>query len=55
LFVSDDKIEAVFGDALNGLLKQGREAGIAKLQAKAQSRGLDSQEQETLVRMLVNK
>ncbi|MDD1618608.1 MAG: DNA primase [Methylococcaceae bacterium] len=55
LYVSDDKVEAVFCDALNGLLKQGREAGIARLQAKAQSKGLDSHEQETLVKMLANK
>jgi DNA primase len=55
VFVSDDKIEEVFGDALKVLLKQGREAGIARLQAKAQSKGLDSQEQDMLVKMLVNK
>jgi hypothetical protein len=40
---------------LCGLLKQGREAGIARLQAKAQSKGLDIMEQETLVKMLANK
>jgi DNA primase len=55
LFVPDDKIETVFCDALNGLIKQGRDAGIARLQAKAQSRGLDTQEQEKLVKMLTNK
>ena len=55
VFVSDDKIEEVFGDALKVLLKQGREAGIARLQAKAQSKGLDSQEQDMLIKMLVNK
>ncbi len=55
VFVSDDKIEEVFGDALKVLLKQGREAGIARLQAKAQSKGLDSEEQDMLVKMLVNK
>jgi DNA primase len=55
LYVSDDKVDAVFCDALNGLLRQGREAGIAKLEAKAQSKGLDSHEQETLVKMLANK
>jgi DNA primase len=55
VFVSDDKIEEVFLDALKVLLKQGREAGIARLQAKAQSKGLDSQEQGALVRMLINK
>jgi DNA primase len=55
LLIPDDGIEAEFCDALNNLLKQGREAGIAKLQAKAQSKGLDIQEQETLVKMLANK
>lgn len=55
LLIPDDGTEAEFSDALNGLLKQGREAGIAKLQAKAQSKGLDSHEQETLVKMLANK
>jgi DNA primase len=55
LLIPDDGTEAEFSDALNGLLKQGREAGIAKLQAKAQSKGLDSHEQEMLVKMLANK
>jgi len=55
LYVSDDKIEAVFCDALNGLLKQGREAGIERLRSKEQSQGLDAQEKETLVKMLANK
>ncbi len=55
LLIPDDGTEAEFCDALNGLLKQGKEAGIARLQAKAQSKGLDTQEQETLVKMLANK
>ena len=55
LLIPDDGTEAEFCDALNGLIKQGREAGIARLQAKAQSKGLDIQEQETLVKMLANK
>jgi DNA primase len=55
LMIPDDGIEAEFSDALNRLIKQGREAGITRLQAKAQSKGLDSQEQETLVKMLSNK
>jgi DNA primase len=55
LNISDEKIEKVFSDALNVLLEQGREAGIAKLQAKAQSKGLDIQEQKALVKMLANK
>lgn len=55
LLIPDDGAEAEFSDALNGLLKQGRETGIARLQAKAQSKGLDSHEQETLIKMLANK
>jgi DNA primase len=55
VFVSDDKIEEVFCDALDVLLKQAREAGIARLQVKAQGKGLDAQEQERLVNMLSNK
>ncbi|UOA09085.1 DNA primase [Methylobacter sp. S3L5C] len=55
VFVDDDKVEEVFFDALKVLLKQGREAGIARLQAKAESKGLDSQEQSTLIKMLANK
>ena len=55
LLIPDDGTEAEFCDAMNGLLKQGREAGIARLQAKAQSKGLDIKEQETLVKMLANK
>ena len=55
LNVADDKIVAVFNDALTRLLEQGREAGIAKLQTKAQSQGLDAQEKETLVKLLANK
>ncbi len=55
LNVADDKIEAVFNDALNRLLEQGREAGIARLQAKAQSQGLDAEEKKTLVKLFANK
>ena len=55
LLIPDDGTEAEFCDALNGLLKQAREAGIARLLAKAQSEGLDTQEQETLVKLLANK
>lgn len=55
LYVSDDKIETVFCDALKVLLKQGKEAGIARLQAKAQSKGLDAQEKEILVKLFANK
>ena len=55
LLIPVEGVEAEFCDALDGLLKQGREAAIAKLQAKADSKGLDIQEQETLVKMLANK
>jgi len=55
LLIPDNGIEAEFYDALNNLLKQGREAGISRLWAKAQGQGLDVQEQETLVKMLANK
>ncbi|WP_262967024.1 DNA primase [Methylobacter psychrophilus] len=55
VFVDDDKIEDVFFDALKVLLKQGTEAGIARLEAKAKVKGLDSQELSTLVKMLANK
>ena len=55
LLIPDGGTEAEFCDALSRLIQQGRSAGIAKLQAKAQSKGLDSQEQETLVKMLANK
>ncbi len=55
LLIPDDGIEAEFCDALNGLLKQGRKAGITRLQAKAESKGLDIQEQELLLKMLTGK
>ncbi len=53
--IPEDGIETEFCDALNGLLKQGREAGLARLWAKAQGEGLNVQEQETLIKMLANK
>jgi len=53
--IAEDKIELVFSDALNGLLKQARDASIARLQAKAQLQGLDAQEQSALVSMLTIK
>jgi DNA primase len=55
LLIPDDGTETEFCGALNGLIKQGREAAIARLQTKAQSKGLDIQEQKTLVTMLANK
>ena len=53
--VEEDQVDDVFFDALNGLLKQAREAGILRLQAKAQNEGLNSEEQDLLVAMLVGK
>ena len=53
--VEEDKVDDVFFDALNGLLKQAREAGILRLQAKAQNEGLSSEEQDLLIAMLVGK
>jgi DNA primase len=55
LLIPDDGTEAEFCGALNGLLKQSKEAGIARLLAKAQSEGLDTQEQEALVKLLAKK
>ena len=55
VYVSDDKIDEVFCDALDALLKQARDASIASLLIKAQGKGLDVQEQETLVKMLAIK
>jgi DNA primase len=54
-YASEDKIEKVFSDALDSLLKQARDASIARLQAQAQSRGLDAKEQAALVNMLAIK
>ncbi len=54
-YASEDKIEKVFSDALDSLLKQARDASIARLQAQAQSRGLDVKEQAALVNMLAIK
>ncbi|MDD5322997.1 MAG: DNA primase [Methylococcales bacterium] len=55
LLIPDNGIEAEFCDALNGLLKQGREAAITKLQAKADSKGLDREEKELLLKMLADR
>jgi len=55
LYVSDDKIEAVFCDALDRLLAQARLAGVDKLLAKEKSKGLDRQEKELLLKMLAAK
>jgi DNA primase len=55
VYVSDDKIEDVFCDALNVLLKQARDVGISKLLAKAQAKSLEMEEQALLIKMLTNK
>ena len=55
LHVEEDKIDDVFSDALNGLLKQAREVEIMRLQVKAQKEGLNNEEQALLVDMLVGK
>ena len=55
LLIPDEGIETEFCDALNGLVRQGREAGLARLRAKAQRNGLDPQDQELLLKMLANK
>ena len=55
VYVSDDKIEDVFCDALNVLLKQARDLGISKLLAKAQAKSLEIEEQALLIKMLTNK
>jgi len=53
--MDEDKIETVFSDALDSLLKQARDASITRLEAKARSHGLDAQEQTALVNMLTMK
>jgi DNA primase len=55
LLIPDEGIETEFCDALNGLVRQGREAGLARLRAKAQRNGLDPHDQELLLKMLANK
>lgn len=55
LAIATDKIATVFNDALDGLLKQALENGIAELLKIAQSKGLDNQQQETLRKLLANK
>jgi DNA primase len=52
LLIPDDRIEAVFCDALSGLLKQAREARLDELLLKDKSKGLASHEKEELLRML---
>jgi len=55
VYVSDDKIEDVFCDALNVLLEQARDVGLSKLLAKAQAKSLEMEEQALLIKMLTNK
>ena len=53
--VSDDKIDAVFCDALNRLLTQAKEAVLARLLNKDKTTGLDAQEKELLRKILTTK
>ena len=55
VYVSDDKIEEVFSDALSVLLEQARDAGVSRLLAKSKAQNLEIQEQELLVKMLAAK
>lgn len=53
--VPDDKIDTVFGDSLDRLLTQSREAILARLLDKSKAEGLDAQEKELLRKMLTVK
>ncbi|WP_340120835.1 DNA primase [Methylobacter svalbardensis] len=55
LQISDDKVDVVFCDAVNRLLIQAREAGLARLLDKDKTKGLDAQEKELLRKMLTGK
>ena len=55
LQVSDDKIDAVFCDALDRLLTQARETVWARLLDKSKTEGLDAQEKELLRKMQTAK
>ncbi|MGZ8919236.1 MAG: DNA primase [Methylobacter sp.] len=55
LLVPDDKIEMMFFDALNVLLKQTRESRLDLLLSKDKSKKLTIQEKEELLRMLARK
>jgi DNA primase len=55
LQVSDDKIDAVFCDALDRLLMQARETVWARLLDKSKTEGLDAQEKELLRKMQTAK
>jgi DNA primase len=55
LMVPDDKIDAVFCDALDRLLAQARSAGLDRLLVKEKTSGLDQQEKELLRKLLSKK
>ncbi|MGZ5049504.1 MAG: DNA primase [Methylobacter sp.] len=55
LLIPEDKVEAVFCDAVDRLLSQARDAGIARLLEKGKVEGLDAQEKELLRKMLAAK
>ncbi|MDD5277107.1 MAG: DNA primase [Methylovulum sp.] len=55
LLIPNDGIEAEFCDALDGLLRQARSAGLEKLLIKEKTRGLEMHEKEMLRKMLTNK
>jgi len=55
LYVSENNIDMVFADALNSLLKQAKYATIAKLETKAQVEGLNTNEQQLLIKILTDK
>ncbi|MBL6987254.1 MAG: DNA primase [Methylobacter sp.] len=55
LQVTDDKTDAVFCDAVNRLLTQAKEAGLARLLDKEKNQGLNAQEKDLLLKMLTEK
>ncbi|MGR9013015.1 MAG: DNA primase [Gammaproteobacteria bacterium] len=55
LQVPDDKTDAVFCDAVNRLLTQAKEAGLARLLDKEKNQGLNAQEKDLLLKMLTEK
>ncbi|MDD5580217.1 MAG: DNA primase [Methylobacter sp.] len=55
LMVPDDKVDAVFCDALDRLLAQAKSTSLDRLLAKDKTSGLDQQEKELLRKLLANK
>lgn len=55
LLVPDEGVEAEFCGALDQLLKQARDVGIDRLLVKQETKGLDAQEKEVLLKMLASK